>query len=496
MAIYTRPWWFRWTIGFIFSMTIGNLFYTARITNFLNHFSFLVKILNFFGQDFRPSHQIWEKDITTEEISGINYFYEQRGEPQLATYIFEKDGIAEKDRHYRIHCPGNSGQCARHFKELREVTTLTDISTITFSHPGIGESKGFVLDQDDLINAVFQQAKYLIKEKKVPPHRITVSGMSMGAAAAVCAVRKINEYYQGNYPLIDSQEEKSDAENPKRTVNYFGDRTFSDSTKEVVDQVLVTVLHPPIPIIKQLLKCLFELPGFNLIKKILITVFSYILLVSFKILLGLMNWDMQPQKHYDELDCAEKAIVYVKPRTLGEGTGISKVNAKFFDRYRTHGDTVIRTHVSLKTSPEQKAVFKKELLELQEELSSGEYKKAESRVELLVGSKLTINAIVHANLMRLQGELKSTPTKKVMKKRFIKIVSAFKGERLEGIPKTRCCGSTNAHDARYQSMQPRQAENKKWFFTDNRDVTTKTPYLVDYYFRFDRAVKKKIKATV
>ncbi len=71
-----------------------------------------------------------------------------------------------------------------------------------------------------------------------------------------------------------------------------------------------------------------------------------------------------------------------------------------------------------------------------------------------------------------------------------KIVSAFKGERLQGIPRTGCCGLTNAHDARYQKMHPRQAGNKKWFFMNASASPEEQLNLVNYYTRFDQAVRK------
>ena len=87
------------------------------------------------------------------------------------------------------------------------------------------------------------------------------------------------------------------------------------------------------------------------------------------------------------------------------------------------------------------------------------------------------------------------PDEQKVKKLFIQILSAFKGERLDGIPGTKCWGSTNAHDARYKDMQPRQAKNKKWFFINETNSVIKTfktsPNLVDYYVRFDEAVRSR-----
>ncbi len=332
-----RPSWVRFLTA-PFSYTFGNAIYTGRIANFIS------KIF----PSFLPSSKaVWNNLFKTKnnEESKLNYTCKMRS--GLETFIFEPKNQEVNSQYYTIHSAGTSGRCARHFEELEKIAENSNRTIITYSPPGVGESEGYVIDQDDLINAMFQQAKFLI-DKGVEPNKITLSGMSMGAAVAALTVEKINVYYEEEYKITNPS--SVSAHNTSQGVYYFGDRTFSDITDEMIDQI-------------PLLNIIYKIPLLNYIPWLII-----------KPIVVIFNWDMQPQKAYDKIDKSKKAVVHIQPEAKGEKGTADRDIAKLLGLYRTPQDAKIRAHVALQTSKTERDILKGKILSLQRMLEEKEYK--------------------------------------------------------------------------------------------------------------------------
>jgi len=250
---------------------------------------------------------------------------------KLETFQFEHKEFNRKnpeEKYYRIHAPGNSGNCSRFFDELETVSARhPELKTITYNHPGVEGSGGVTMTKDDLVNGMVAQTLHLINDEKVPANQIELSGFSIGAATAALAAEKLKAM--------------------GHEVNLFCDRTFS---------TIPDVMTDNIPIVNTIFRKLKIIPGIKeLIHYVVQPAIKYLI---FKPLTWLINWDMNPARAYKNIDAKRKTLTVVKPKLKGGSRDL----ARHTDFFREgNPDTRIRLEASLyagTTDPAGKQIWK------------------------------------------------------------------------------------------------------------------------------------------
>ena len=366
----------------------------------------------------RSSQEVWDQDIRTQE--GLRctkpLVTVKRGEKTLELETFqieaipsdalaktEKEKAQDPEQYYYIHIPGNSGECSRFFPDIADLCKIfPKLIGITYNHVGVGNVSGRVVPKPDakstgnagreytdnfndlplpkpdkkstgkpdreytdsyhhlVAGAKAQYAR--LRDLGVDPSRIIFSGFSIGGATNEISVAEINASLKAE---------------GKSALNTIGDRTFDTMENVVVENFPARRMFR-------------ALGAMDWVRR------------QVRPLLKRIGWDMDTKAAYGTIDPANKALLYVKPKT-------DKVIPK---KIIGAADIRIPASVSLAQSQteERKASIKTALKNLMAEANRTVPAINELKRCAVEAQTHAENAIIHNAISRIIEKLDAIPT--------------------------------------------------------------------------------------
>lgn len=242
-------------------------------------------------------------------------------EVELDTVIFlhknKSDTDAKNERCYILHFFGSGAdyeneECK---SEMLDGFLNQNANVIGFNYRGIGLSSGKVLTQDHLIEDGIAQVQNLL-DSGVPSEKIVLKGHSLGGAVATLVAKHFHDI--------------------GKPVYLFNEKSFSSASKVVVGRMRQASFKN----------------GHE--EKFLPKIYGQILFPFIKVLLNLLNWEINAAKAYKEIPSKYKSYLVVRsPKSMrGNRTddaiiphyaslhkGLSKKDRKVESKVRTVNQT-------------------------------------------------------------------------------------------------------------------------------------------------------------
>ncbi len=94
---------------------------------------------------------------------------------------------------YVINCAARGRSYLDWIGDMEQDAIATQANVVGFNYRGIGQSSGQLIRQQDIIDDIVAQVKFLINEKKVDPNDITLYGLCLGGAFAALAAAELKK---------------------------------------------------------------------------------------------------------------------------------------------------------------------------------------------------------------------------------------------------------------------------------------------------------------
>lgn len=241
---------------------------------------------------------IQELNSPNTTLSAETFFIATHDGAKLHTLeIKQRDETPIPNQKYIINFIGNGDCYELYLDEMKNDATTLNCNVIGFNFRNVSQSTGKVKSKDDLVTDGIAQVQRLL-DLKIDPEHITLKGQSLGSAVATLVAK---HFYDNGIKI-----------------NLFNGRSFSTITNYVVGQVRTVAKFDTDDsflgkVVDKIINPIIgdkEHTGYseNIYKKIL----GWVIKPLVKLVLVLLNWEINAAKAYKALPDTHKDYIVVR----------------------------------------------------------------------------------------------------------------------------------------------------------------------------------------